>query len=104
MEDRSGIGTNRLLKRGAILVTGIQDILQYFDNVPKIEKQKDTFQIEVPKEYQKVYEQIIKEPLNADEISKKTRINISELNAILTMLELEGYIESMPGNYYKKKD
>lgn len=103
LEDKSGIGTNRLLKRGAILVTEVEDILCYFNNLPRIEKQEKTLQIEIPEEYKKVYEQIENIALNTDEISKKTKMNISEVNTILTMLELEGYIESMPGNYYKKK-
>lgn len=103
IEDEAGKGTNRLLKRGAILVTEVQDILEYFDNIEKIEKQENTLEIEMPEEYLNVYEQIINERLNADEISKRSKMNISKVNTILTMLELEGYVESLPGNYYKKK-
>lgn len=103
IDDEAGKGTNRLLKRGAILVTELQDILKYFDNIEQIEKQKNTLEIEMPEEYLLIYKQIINEQLNADEISKKTKMNISKVNTILTMLELEGYIESLPGNYYKKR-
>lgn len=47
---------------------------------------------------------IAEEALNADEISKKTGENIANVNTILTMLELEGYIESLPGNNFKAKE
>ena len=30
--------------------------------------------------------------------------NIANVNTILTMLELEGYIESLPGNNFKAKE
>ena len=44
IEDKSGVGTNRLLKKGAILVTEVKDILQYFktiNNEEKTEKAND---------------------------------------------------------------
>ena len=102
--DRSGIGTNRLLKRGAKLVTGVEDILQYFENVERIETEEKEFEIEVPEEYRKIYDKIQREPINADEISKTIKKPISEVNTILTMLELEGFIESIPGSYFKRKE
>ena len=61
-------------------------------------------QIEIPREYRKIYEEIRYEPINADEIRKKVNMPISEVNTILTMLELEGFIESAPGSYYKRKE
>lgn len=98
------MGTNRLLKRGAKLVTGVEDILQYFENVERIETGEKEFEIEVPEEYKKIYEKIQNEPINADEISKKIKKSISEVNTVLTMLELEGFIESIPGSYFKRKE
>ena len=60
--------------------------------------------MEIPLEYRKIYNSIKQEALNADEISKKTGENIANVNTILTMLELEGYIESLPGNNFKAKE
>ena len=59
-------------------------------------------QVEIPEEYKKVYD-ALQEPLNSDEVSKKTKMKIVEVNTILTMLELEGYIESMPGNFFRRR-
>lgn len=102
--DKSGMGTNRLLKRGAKLVTCVEDILEYYDTLKKIKIESNEFEIEVPEEYKKVYQKIQREPINADEISKKIKKPINEINTILTMLELEGFIESVPGNYFKRKE
>ena len=90
IEDESGAGTNRWLKRGAILVTEISDILKYFSNIRAVPYTEP--KIEIPEEYRKVYK-LINGKLNADEISRKAKINISETNTILTMLELEGFIK-----------
>ncbi len=99
MEDKSGAGTNRWIKNGAILVTEVNDILKYFKDIKKLDSIKP--KIEIPEQYRKVYN-VIDDMVNSDEISRKTKINISEVNAILTMLELEGFIESVHGSYYKK--
>lgn len=101
LEDKTGFGTNKLLKNGAILITGPEDLYPYFN---KLEKIANEIKIDVPEEYKDIYEQIKKEPLNVDEISKKIKLSISELNTILTMMELDGYIESMPGNCFKRKE
>jgi len=100
--DDAGVGTNRLIKRGAMLVTEAQDLLPFFENIKSIKKKEVTLQVEIPEEYKKVYDSL-QEPLNADEVSKKTKMKIVEVNTILTMLELEGYIESMPGNFFRRK-
>ena len=90
-----------MIKKGARLVTCTEDILKYFNGVKEIEQQG--MSIDVPEEYKSIFENISKEPINSDEISKKTKESISKINTILTMLELEGFIESLPGNYYKRK-
>lgn len=102
IEDEAGIGTNRLLKKGAILVTEVKDILKYFENI-YYEDIKEKFIIEVPEKYRKIYKEIEKQELTAEEISKKVKMSISEVNTILTMMELEDYIQSLPGNYFKIK-
>ena len=102
IEDEAGIGTNRLLKKGAILVTEVKDILKYFENIYD-EDIKEKFIIEVPEKYRKIYKEIEKQELTAEEISKKVKMNISEVNTILTIMELEDYIQSLPGNYFQIK-
>lgn len=106
IEEKEGIGTNRLIKNGAKLVTCVDDILKELKinsekNVDN--KQEKTIEIvNIPKEYEEVYKSITKEPISIDEICKKTKLEISEVNYKLTMLELEGYIEKLPGNFFVK--
>ena len=49
-----------------------------------------------------VYKNLSKEPISIDEICKKTKLDISKINYIVTMLELEGYIKKLPGNLITK--
>ena len=49
--------------------------------------------------YNEIYKIINENPINLDEIYKKVNKNISEINNILLMLELEGYIQKVEGGY-----
>lgn len=98
----NGIGTNDLIKRGARLVTRPEDILEEF-GIINAEEEEHNPKIEIPKikeEYQDIYNLILYTPTNVQYITKKSGLNISEINQKLTILELEGYIKSLPGNNY----
>lgn len=95
---KNGVGTNTLIKEGAKLVTHSDDILQYLG----IEKITEPPKIKIPAEYAPIYNAIEDEPTNINIICKKLNTNISEINASLMLMELEGYIKSLAGNYYEK--
>lgn len=105
LNQKEGIGTNRQIKEGAKLVTCSQEIIDEL-NI-KIEKNKENIEkkieiIDAPEEYLPVYKYITEKPINIDELRKKTELEISKVNYILTMLELEGYIEQLPGKNFIK--
>lgn len=105
-----GGGTNELIKKGAKLVTEAKDILKEFGieevkNNIEIENQEeiqDELQEEIiiPKEYIEVYQLISYTPQNIQYLAKRSGLKIAEVTQKLIMLELQGYIKSMPGNYY----
>lgn len=102
MEDDHGKGTNRLLKNGATLVTDILDILKYYDILDVVDEEENK-NIDIPEEYKECYKIITNNPISSNQISKLTNKSISEVNTILTMLELEGFINSLPGNYFCRR-
>lgn len=102
LEQREGIGTNRQIKMGAKLVTEAQEIIEELKmEVKEIKNEEKNIEIlNVPKEYMPVYKYITENPINVDVICKKTRLEISRVNYLLTMMELEGYIEQLPGKNF----
>ncbi len=92
--ETTGVGTGRLIQEGAKLVLCPQDILvEYgFDNQNEIILEKS---VEVDEQYKTVYNVLSKMPININEIVKKSKRNIIEVNTVLTMLELEGLVKQV---------
>jgi len=124
--DKTGRGTNNLIKKGACILTDINELLIELgeekiqenektkikvreENKKQIqceEERKNTKKkkIKVQKEYREIYELLSKTPINVDEIARTLSINIAEVNIKLTMMEIEGLVETLPGNIIKIKE
>lgn len=99
----NGIGTGRLIQKGAKLVLNPKDILIDFGINEICENNfKDETNVKVDKKYMEVYKILSKLPININEICKKTKKDIGEINMTLTMLELEGVIKQVGANEFIK--
>lgn len=128
IEDMHGVGTNRLIRKGAILVTSTEEIINEFKfleykkvhkdikkqeintmrktkerNREKQEKYKKQKEINMNKlknkKEQKIYKIITTEVTSINEICKKSNMPFYEISSILFSLEIEGYIEKVAGGY-----
>lgn len=121
IDEIKGRGTNELIKKGAILVTSPDEILEELRiNVKDSEnsiinnkayKDKVNNSLEdsevneenlksVDDEYTDIYNLIPYYPVNIEYLARKSDLRMSQINQKLTMLELEGFIKSLPGNNY----
>ena len=129
LENKNGIGTNNLIKKGiAKLVTSSEDILKtieviesekkseskhswkiklklYKNNISekkiyiKINKKIQKLKELESKNYKEIYELIYNKINTADEICKYTNKEIKEINEKLLMMEIEGFIKKTSGGY-----
>ena len=101
---KEGIGTNRILQNNGILVTMPEDIIKYLKIKTKstLNKKQKEISSYIPVEYREVYECIKNKETNIDEICRKLKKDISKINYELTMLEIGGYICSLPGKNFKR--
>ena len=96
-------GTNLLIKDGAKIVLGIEDIIEEikeFENIKIIAKKKDIDYIKLSKDENKIVSYIEREPMHADLICLKTNISISNVNSILTILEMKGIVRRLPNQFF----
>lgn len=107
IDSSKGIGTNRLIQEGAKLVTKPSQICEYMKiNLAKQIKEKSKIEINtiIPEEYLPIYNLLSDQPIHINKIAKQLNTTISELNAIITLMELDGYIMQLPGNQFIKKE
>ncbi|WP_312046159.1 DNA-processing protein DprA [Anaerotignum sp.] len=93
-------GTNNLIKQGCPVVTESNDILfELGITYKEYEKQIFSKQLagKLSAEEKEIYDQILdKEPVLAETICRKLHKNIQEVQYILSLLEISGYVRKIP--------
>lgn len=101
----TGVGTNNLIKEGAILVTNPNEILtQIGENVEKDTEENEKTEFKIPNEYKEIYEKLEEGKIGINELARSLNQTIVQINQKLTLMELEGLIETLPGNVVQIKD
>ena len=97
-------GTNELIKQGAKIVIGVEDILEEFNLREDVQQKiEENLMSSLTEEEKEVYDFICEAPRDIEEIAGHVKIKISKVNVILSSLMLKGMIEKLPGNKYEKK-
>lgn len=112
-----GVGTNKMIKeKRAQIVTEVEDIIKEYPEL-KLEKRLDfelitakkekskkkNERVEITEENLEIYNILTKEPMHINEIAKAIGKPINEILYKLTILELQGAIEELPGKNFKIK-
>ena len=111
----SGLGTNILIQEGATLVIKPEEIIEDFNlsncNVKNKENtnrtNKKTHSIIgdiMSKECLSIYKILSTEPIHINDISKKLGKSIQEINSLLTIMEIDGYVYQPQTHYFKRKE
>lgn len=95
-EERS-IGTNRLIRQGAQILTSIKDVLDWL-GIPTQEKSKGT--VEVGAQEKRVLEALSSEPVHIDEICEATGLPMPELLPLLFEMEIKKLVRQLPGKFF----
>jgi DNA processing protein len=105
INSRNSVGTNSLIKQGACLVSGIEDILSEYcmNNQSNLrEESQGELLFDLEPEELAVAEALSHEGKYFDILIGITGFSTGQLSAILLKMELKGIIKALPGNYYVK--
>ena len=97
IDEKRSSGTNKMIQEGANLVMSPKEIMQILE-----------FEVEekicLDGDYKDIYDAIGFVKQSADEIAKRVNKSIQEVNEKLFMLEVDGFIEGLPGDKYIRKE
>lgn len=98
-------GTNRLIKDGAKIITNTGDILEelrinYNDNLLFSNKRRLS-DIKLGTDEKSIAERLLNGPAHIDAIAMDCGISVQLTSSVLVMLELSGFVEQLPGKYFK---
>lgn len=99
-------GTNSLIKQGAVLVEGVEDILRNL-GMKKMDKGPSMLARPLPaltQEESSVLGCITNEPKHIDSIMNESRANAGKLSGVLINLELKGLARQLPGKYFVREE
>ena len=94
------VGTNKLIKKGAKIVTSISDIFEELRLETNKGKPLETVLIELTEEEKIVAHVLSPDPTHIDRIIKLTKLETSCVISNLSMLEIKGAIRNIGGQNY----
>ena len=98
--NKNASGPNALIKKGAKLVEKMDDILEELHLRNVVEKIEAAEIIPENENEEKILKYLELESHHIDEIVRETGIGISDLNAVLTTMEMKGMVRGMGGGNY----
>jgi DNA processing protein len=95
-------GTSELLKKGAKLVTGVQDVLEELsigDYILRKEMKKQDLN-NLSEDEKNIYKILENESLHIDEIAKKMGTESGKVGSILSLMEIKGILRNSGEGVY----
>lgn len=95
-------GPNKLIQKGAKLITGAHDIIEEFPQFSSLIQEESETNANLSEEEKTALDALSHEALSADALSKKLNKPLTDLLSCLSLLELKGYITNNKGTYQSK--
>ena len=100
--DKQSIGSNRMIKNGAVPISNGDDIIseinpRLFNPLKSVQK---TISIELTKQERLIFDHLGHDPVHIDELAKSMKIGITALLQILLKLELKNAVHQIGGKQF----
>ena len=91
-----------LIKSGAKIAFSVKDVLDELDLQLKIDREEVEKVLPSTKDEEKLLQILENEPLHLDEIARISTLEIKDISARLTMMEIKGLVKSLGSGVYKR--
>jgi DNA processing protein len=102
-DSASSAGTNALIRQGAILVRGVEDIIEELEGVAAPAKEVvPTAPPALDDGQRQLWELLKQQPQHIDDLARLANRPIHEVTGALMMLEMKKVVRRLPGNLYER--
>ena len=103
LENYKGVTSNKLIQKGAKLVTCVEDILNEFPDIGFERREINKSNNYIEDEYLDVYNSLSYNPQHINEIAKKLNMSINDVSYQLMMLELDEHVIQLRGKNFIRR-
>jgi DNA processing protein len=106
VDSLASAGALKLLRDGATLIRGVDDVLEELEGMPawtsKETPQVATAPAGLGEEEQRVWEIVAQQPRHFDELAQQLQIPAGRLSGMLLTMEMRGAVRRLPGNRFER--
>ena len=96
-------GTHLLIRQGAVLTRGVEDILEELEGVSATAKETPpSAPPGLDDSQRRLWELVKEQPQHVDELARQLKRPIHEVTGALMMLEMKKAVRRLPGNLYER--
>jgi DNA processing protein len=97
-------GSNALIRQGAVLVRGVDDILEELEGIPGKKDQPPAAAPppELDPVHRRIWDCLAEGPKHLDEMVQQLDLPVPQLSGALMMLEMKKLVRRLPGNRYER--
>ena len=105
IDNPASAGTNHLLREGAILVRGVEDIIEELEGVRDQAQSSRTANPppELDAVQLRIWEFLADQPRQLDEMAQQLQLAVPQLSGALLAMEMKRIIRRLPGNRYERQ-
>jgi DNA processing protein len=104
VDSQASEGTNTLIRNGAVLVRGIDDILEELEGVKpaKAAKQVAAQEPKLDGVHKQIWDLLAGKPRHIDDLVESLQLPLQQIAGTLVLLEMKHVLKRLPGNLYER--
>jgi DNA processing protein len=112
VDSTASSGTNALIREGAILVRGVEDVLEELEGIRATAATATPAAVTIPptpsvpagldENQRRIWEQLAEQPRYLDELTQKLGLPVAQISGTLLLLEMRKIVRRLPGNRFER--
>jgi DNA processing protein len=103
LDSPASAGTHQLVRKGAILIRGVEDILEELQGIrPAVSAARSEPPPALDDLQRRIWESLQDQPRHIDALVQQLQVSVTEVSKNLLLLEMKKVVRRLPGNQYER--